>query len=62
MYLDGYEEEGLITRSTSTDPTVVSESQHRSGGSTITDRKHHIGSSLVEGELTAFGLREQRLG
>lgn len=63
MYLEGYEEEGLIEPiNGSEDPTVVSEEVHRSGGTTITDRAHRATFSGVPGEMSAFGLHETTLG
>lgn len=62
MYLEGYEDEGLIeTRSGSTDPSVVHEKSHQSGGTTITERDHTAKFSLVPGEMSAFGISEQTL-
>lgn len=60
MYVEGYVEEGLIEEGSS-DPTVVSQEVHRSGGTTITDRKHAATFSGTPGELSAFGLREKTL-
>ena len=62
MYLEGYEEEGLVeTRSGSPDSTVVDERVHHSGGTTITERKHEAVFSMVPGEMAAFGIPEQTL-
>jgi len=63
MYLDGYEWEGIVERQAgaSSDPTVVGQQVHQSGGSTITDRQHEATFSLLPGEMTAFGLREQTI-
>jgi len=63
MYLEGYEEEGLIEPGDgSADPTVVNERVHHSGGTTITERRHHATFSGQPGELTAFGFTERTLG
>lgn len=60
-YLDGMTEEGLLVRSGSSDPTVVSSEVHRSGGTTITDSKHETTFSGRPGEMAAFGLRAKTL-
>lgn len=63
MYVEGYEEEGLIEfREGSGDPTVVSEEVHQAGGTTITERQHESTFSMQPGELAAFGFRETTLG
>lgn len=62
MYLEGYVEEGLVeSRPGSADPTVTSEEVHRSGGSTITDRKHRATFSMIPGEMRAFGIPERTI-
>lgn len=62
-YFEGYEWEGLIERTTgSTDPTVVSTEVHRSGGTTITDSKHHATFDGTPGEFVTFGIQEQWIG
>lgn len=62
MYLEGYEEEGLIERhGGGSDPTVVKEQVHQSGGTTITERHHVTTFSQQPGEMTAFGITERTL-
>lgn len=62
MYFEGFEEEGIIERvEGSMDSTVVDERVHHSGGTTITDRDHHMTASMEPGELAVFGFREQTL-
>lgn len=62
MYLDGMEDEGLIERTDApADPTVVSTEVHRSGGTTIIDRKHEATFSGLPGEMSAFGIKERSL-
>lgn len=63
MYLDGFEQEELVSRTGEIDSTVVSSEVHRSGGTTITDRKH--ATQILDGtpgEFAAFGVQEQWIG
>lgn len=62
MYLEGFEDEGLVERRDGTDQTVVSEEVHRSGGTTVTERHHETTFSMMPGEMAAFGLHETTLG
>lgn len=61
MYLEGYEEEGLVESHGSADPTVTAEQVHRSGGTTITERQHEAKFSNLPGEMAAFGIPEMTL-
>lgn len=62
LYLDGFEQEEIITRRTGTRPAdVVSEKVRREGGTTITDRTHRMTAGMEPGELEAFGLTTRRL-
>lgn len=62
MYLEGYEDEGLVEqRAGSEDSSLVDEQVHQSGGTTITERKHEAKFSLVPGEMAAFGIPERTL-
>lgn len=58
MYLEGYVWEGIIEHQGAPDSTVVSEQVHRSGGTTITERKHKTVFSGQPGEMSAFGITE----
>lgn len=63
MYLEGYEEEGLIEVSdTPVESTVKSQEVHHSGGTTITEQEHEATFSMQPGEMSAFGLAETTLG
>ena len=66
LYVEGYEQEGLVESSeggsASRDQGLVNESSSRSGGSTITDRSYHAAFSGVPGEMAAFGIPEQTIG
>lgn len=65
MYVEGYEWEGLIETASDggqSDPTVVSQEVHRSGGTTITDAKHQTTFSGLPGEMAAFGIQERTIG
>ena len=62
MYLEGFEDEGLVQAASGTnDPTVKSEQVHQSGGTTITEREHGATFSGIPGEMSAFGLPERTL-
>lgn len=62
MYLEGYEDEGLVERREgSPDPNVVAEESHRAGGTTITDRKYSATFSGLPGEMSAFGIPERSI-
>ena len=60
MYLEGYEEEGLVGEA-SDDPTLTDRTVHQSGGTTVTESKHSTQFSSVPGEMTAFGIPEQTM-
>lgn len=62
LYLDGFEQEEIITRRTGTRPSdVVDERVHKDGGTTITERTHRMTAGMESGELEAFGLTTRRL-
>jgi hypothetical protein len=62
MYLDGMVAEELVVLNYGpSDPTVTHTEVHRSGGTTITDRKHEQTFSGEPGEMAGFGLRVQSL-
>lgn len=63
VYLDGFEEEGILTtREGPSDSTVKSEKVHQTGSTTITEREHSTVFSGQPGEMAAFGIAEQTLG
>lgn len=63
LYMEGYEDEGLVGYEDSApDPTVTREESHSNGGTTITERDHHVTLSGEPGEFTAFGIPERQLG
>lgn len=63
MYLEGYEEEGIVGRGADggQDPSIRSEQVHQSGGTTITERHHESTFSGQPGEFAAFGIPERSL-
>lgn len=66
MYLEGYENEGLIRGSDDAADgedrsNLVNEEVHQSGGTTITDREYHTTFDGEPGEMAAFGITETTL-
>lgn len=62
MYLDGFEWEGIVTRSDGDDPRGEVTAVHQSGGTTITERRASATFSGEPGEMEAFGIRTRKLG
>lgn len=63
-YLEGFEEEGLISSAGTggrADPTLVDEKVRKSGNTTVIDRKHEATFSMIPGEMAAFGIPERTI-
>lgn len=61
-YLDGYVEEGILTRDEGGEPGSRIVAVHHDGGTTITEREAKVTFSGEPGEMAAFGLHETTLG
>lgn len=63
MYLDGFVEEGILTRGDDGgEPGSRVTAVHRDGGTTITEREATATFSGEPGEMESFGFRETTLG
>lgn len=61
MYLEGYEDEGLVESNGSGVRGNGRESVHRSGSTTITEREESTVFSGDFGEFSSFGFSERNL-